>query len=385
MLRNSELARSGGSHLLGGPPPKAGSQSDKKLRLERSQSLVLCDVHDTASCRCATQPLGLGHPRQVMLCIAATMLLTCVQTWCEEGKSTACEHCNKPLAVTVRATDSESIKNFTYLTDPLTVSVGDTVTWTNNDTAPHTATSDAPLFDTGTLNPGQSKSFTFTTAGTFPYHCTIHPFMHGTVIVQGASGPVAPVLTNLTATAKVNAPFTYTITATGTTPITFGATLPAGLTLNVATITGTFTQVGTVNIPLTATNAAGTDSKNLVVTVTAVSGGSSDLSGTWTGTLKANDFNQTTPSVKGEKDTVTLTIVQSAAELTATVAISGKTTEVIQTLGQVGNTNLWLSGSGADASIGISGHVDKKGATIKGLMILYGDDGDAEITFSVKR
>ena len=332
------------------------------------------------------QVLRTGAPSELpgRIAIVALILLPILALnimRAEESKTVACEHCNKPLSVTVRATGTESIKNFAYVTDPLTIAVGDTVTWTNNDTAPHTATSDSPLFDTGVLNPGDSKSFTFTTAGSFPYHCNIHAFMHGTVIVQG---PSAPVLTKLTASAKVGAPFTYTITATGTAPITFGATLPSGFTLTGAVIAGTFTQAGTVTIPLTATNSVGTDSKDLVVTVTAAGGGS-DLSGTWSGTLKANVFNQTTPSVKGEKDTLKLTILQSATELTATVSISGKTTEVIQTVGQAGNSNLWLSGSEGDVSIAISGHVDKKAATIKGTMILYQPDGDAEMTFSVKR
>jgi plastocyanin len=69
----------------------------------------------------------------------------------------------------------------------ITVPVGTTVTWTNHDKDPHTATNDdgsAVTFDSGMLTTGKSFSFTFSTAGKFPYHCTFHSEMHGTVTVQ---------------------------------------------------------------------------------------------------------------------------------------------------------------------------------------------------------
>ena len=66
----------------------------------------------------------------------------------------------------------------------LTVEVGDRVTWINNDTIPHTATSDSRAFDSGNMAPGASFSMTFPTAGTSTYHCTLHPGMIGTVNVQ---------------------------------------------------------------------------------------------------------------------------------------------------------------------------------------------------------
>jgi amicyanin len=71
--------------------------------------------------------------------------------------------------------------------DPETwnVSVGGTVTWTNGGTIPHTVTSDeegGPL-KSSTLNANDSYSAVFNTAGTYHYHCTIHPAMKGTVVV----------------------------------------------------------------------------------------------------------------------------------------------------------------------------------------------------------
>jgi plastocyanin len=77
-----------------------------------------------------------------------------------------------------------SIVNFAYDPTPLTVHVGDTVTWTNNDGTAHTVTSSDGSIQSGTLQSGQSFSYTFMTAGTFDYHCEFHANMTGQVVVQ---------------------------------------------------------------------------------------------------------------------------------------------------------------------------------------------------------
>jgi amicyanin len=77
------------------------------------------------------------------------------------------------------------ISNFKYVPPAITVKTGGTVTWTNGDSAPHTATAKAnSAFDTGTLNQGQSKTVTFSRAGTFQYTCLFHPFMRGAIVVK---------------------------------------------------------------------------------------------------------------------------------------------------------------------------------------------------------
>ena len=66
----------------------------------------------------------------------------------------------------------------------LTVKVGKTVTWVNKDTVTHTVTSDgSSLFDSGFMPTGATFQFSFKTAGTYPYYCTVHPFMKGTIVV----------------------------------------------------------------------------------------------------------------------------------------------------------------------------------------------------------
>jgi plastocyanin len=87
---------------------------------------------------------------------------------------------------------NDTITDFKFSPETLTVHVGDTVTWTNSGPSPHTATAGHGGFDTGTLTKGASASHTFTQSGTFSYICTIHPFMKGTVVVLAGSGtPVA--------------------------------------------------------------------------------------------------------------------------------------------------------------------------------------------------
>jgi plastocyanin len=78
------------------------------------------------------------------------------------------------------------VENGTYAFSPaiLTVPKGTTVTWTNKSDAPHTVTSDNNAF-TGSSNLSENQTFqmTFTTAGTFTYHCAIHSYMKATIIV----------------------------------------------------------------------------------------------------------------------------------------------------------------------------------------------------------
>jgi plastocyanin len=77
-----------------------------------------------------------------------------------------------------------TIESFAFNPDSLTIKVGDTVTWTNKDSVGHTITEDKGAFDSGSINNGATFSFTFKTAGTFSYHCTVHPNMTAKIIVQ---------------------------------------------------------------------------------------------------------------------------------------------------------------------------------------------------------
>src|SRR5205085_2115365 len=80
-----------------------------------------------------------------------------------------------------------SVKIVAGAFDPanVTVSAGDTVTWTNATSGNHQIVSDEGTFASGTLQPGQSYSFTFKAAGKFGYHDGLHPLIKGSVTVTG--------------------------------------------------------------------------------------------------------------------------------------------------------------------------------------------------------
>jgi len=85
------------------------------------------------------------------------------------------------------ATDTgKQVAVFNYKFDPavLTIPVGTTVTWVNKDEVPHTVmSSDKRFTSSGALDTGDKYSYTFTTAGSYEYFCTLHPFMKGKVVV----------------------------------------------------------------------------------------------------------------------------------------------------------------------------------------------------------
>jgi amicyanin len=75
------------------------------------------------------------------------------------------------------------IVNFKFTPDTVTIKVGSTVDWTNHDDIAHTVSFTGSGTHSGVLARNGSYSHTFTAPGTYAYVCSIHPFMHGTVIV----------------------------------------------------------------------------------------------------------------------------------------------------------------------------------------------------------
>ena len=89
-----------------------------------------------------------------------------------------------------RAADAEvTIDNFTFSPQTLTINAGTKVTWTNRDDIPHIVASTTKAFRSPALDTDDSYSFTFTTAGSYEYFCSLHPHMTGTIVVQAAAGP----------------------------------------------------------------------------------------------------------------------------------------------------------------------------------------------------
>jgi plastocyanin len=76
------------------------------------------------------------------------------------------------------------IDNFTFNPQQITVKAGDTVTWINHDDIPHTVTSKTFIFRSKAMDTDDKFSFTFATPGSFPYFCSLHPHMTGTIVVE---------------------------------------------------------------------------------------------------------------------------------------------------------------------------------------------------------
>jgi plastocyanin len=113
----------------------------------------------------------IHHSRRQFGILMGTTLLAATSV----GRATA--H-NGPHTVNV------SIKAFKFDPADLTVRVGDTVEWTNQDIAPHTATAKVGDWDTGRLARGDSGSVTFETPGEYDYVCAFHPRMAGRIVVS---------------------------------------------------------------------------------------------------------------------------------------------------------------------------------------------------------
>jgi len=76
------------------------------------------------------------------------------------------------------------IDNFIFGPQTVTVPAGTTVTWTNSDDIPHTAVSTDGVFKSKVMDTDEKFSYTFTKTGTYPYYCSIHPKMTGTIVVK---------------------------------------------------------------------------------------------------------------------------------------------------------------------------------------------------------
>lgn len=145
-----------------------------------------------------------------------------------------------PLAATMAPSSAVkvAIKNYAFSPAALTISTGQTVTWTNEDAAPHTVTvsSGPQTFSSPQLSTGDTYSFTFTKAGTYSYYCAVHPTMTATVTVTGSStGPSTTPTTGSPAPSSSSMPMPMPSTGTGATTCAVTSALQTLLThLNTA-------------------------------------------------------------------------------------------------------------------------------------------------------
>jgi plastocyanin len=127
------------------------------------------------------------HLRLALFCLVALSALVFLAACGDSSTGT-------PAATATQAGNTQTVMIITgssglaFSPASLTIKAGTTVVWKNTTSVSHTVTSDdGKSFDSGSANPiapGATFSFTFNTAGTFAYHCAIHPFMMATIIVQ---------------------------------------------------------------------------------------------------------------------------------------------------------------------------------------------------------
>jgi plastocyanin len=89
-----------------------------------------------------------------------------------------------PLAaVDAQMVEGTDTSQWGYTPNAVSLVVGQSLSWTNIGVTPHTATEDSDKWDTGLLLPGAAASVSFNAAGTYTYHCSLHPWMKGAVVV----------------------------------------------------------------------------------------------------------------------------------------------------------------------------------------------------------
>jgi plastocyanin len=103
-----------------------------------------------------------------------------------------------PLAASAANSPAQIINcagtpSWCFSPNPIRITAGSTVTWTNTTAPTHTSTSNTGAWNTGNIAPSAtSAAVSFPTAGTFTYHCAIHPSMTGSVVVSAAVTGLAP-------------------------------------------------------------------------------------------------------------------------------------------------------------------------------------------------
>jgi plastocyanin len=117
-----------------------------------------------------------------------------------------------PLALSA-TTANVSIVNFAFSPPSVNINVNDSVKWTWAG-SPHSTSSDTGLWESGVRGTGAIFTHTFTSAGSFPFHCSVHPFMTGTITVQSADVPPTVMIANPTNGSVFAAPATLALTAT---------------------------------------------------------------------------------------------------------------------------------------------------------------------------
>jgi plastocyanin len=126
-------------------------------------------------------PAGGTQPPAATTPAATTPAATTPAATTPAATTAASAPCTDSTGTTVVAV---GVANFQWQ-QPINAKVGDVITWTNGDTAPHrVALDDGSCAMSGNIPANGSKSLVFSLAGTFPFHCAVHPTMLGTITIS---------------------------------------------------------------------------------------------------------------------------------------------------------------------------------------------------------
>jgi len=124
-------------------------------------------------------------PSLVATASTALLLAGCGGGGYSSGASAKPSGSSSPTQVAAAGSSAVEITNFKFSPASITVKKGARVDVTNDDSVTHTVTADdGNSFDTGDLADGASKTISVSKPGTYAFHCTIHPYMHGTLVVK---------------------------------------------------------------------------------------------------------------------------------------------------------------------------------------------------------
>ena len=111
------------------------------------------------------------------------IMVAAVASYCSKGSSYGSSNSGSNTN-TGTGSNTVTMQSMSFSPTSLTVTKGTTVTWTNNDNITHTVTADDNSFNSGDITAGHSYTRTFSTAGTFAYHCIYHSMMKATVVAN---------------------------------------------------------------------------------------------------------------------------------------------------------------------------------------------------------
>jgi len=127
----------------------------------------------------------LGEGKMKKYYILTLLAVACIMVMVA-GCTSSSSPSPSPASSGVTSTASQNsvaIQNYAFSPSTLTIPKGANVTWTNYDSVQHTVVADSGAFSSPPLSKGDTYTHQFNSTGSFPYICSIHPYMKGTIVV----------------------------------------------------------------------------------------------------------------------------------------------------------------------------------------------------------